>query len=298
MNAIISLCLLLSLLSLMVVGECSELPGGVIKSVVGEGSTGPDSGQPVFTYPQGSFRAGDPSNFVVPQVSRPASPQQPATPETENDVNNSMTGPQIAFTMTSDVAGAGSFTMRNFLEGQGNENKAYQLMSAKYGNLNQTRELSFSRDSQSVDMDNETGTLNYALTKIDIQDSIGFFGLSYSDISKFKNNNDFIQDENRAGALSRTSTYRSQSLKVNEDDDVQSELLNNYIVYNINTKFVGSSNLHTTTNGTEIMQSYIGQIAMQRGIASQLRFNHTMSEDSMLECCPVPSVNELAEIYR
>jgi len=265
----------------MVIGECSELPGGESRSIVGESSIGTASDQPVFNYPQGSFRAGDPSNYVVPQVNLPKPNPEPKDNST-GDEGNSSGNHQMAFAMTSDVAGTGSFTMRTCLEGQGIDNRAYQLMSAKYGNLNQSRELIFSKDSQNVDTGN--GTIDYALAKIGIQDSLEFFGLSYNDIAKFKNYKDSIQDETTAGAISKTSIYSSQSLNVNEDDDVSKELLNNYTIYNIDTKFVGSSNLHAITNGTEIMQSYIGQIAMHRGIASQLRYNHTMGEDPMLEC--------------
>ena len=280
MNAIFSLCLLL--LSLMVIGECSELPGGESRSIVGESSIGTASDQPVFTYPQGSFRGGDPSNYVVPQVNLPKPTPKNPEANSNGEEGNGSANSQMAFAMTSDVAGTGSFTMRTSLEGQGIDNRAYQLMSAKYGNLNQSRELSFSKDSQDVDTGN--GTIYYALAKIDIQDSTGFVGLSYNDIAKFKNYKDSIQDETTAGAISRTSMYRSQSMDVNEDDDVSTELLNNYTIYNIDTKFVGSSNLHAITNGTEIMQSYIGQIAMHRGIASQLRYNHTMGEDPILDC--------------
>jgi hypothetical protein len=265
----------------MVIGECSELPGGESRSIVGENSIGTASDQPVFTYPQGSFRAGDPSNYVVPQVNLPKPKPNPEANSNEGE-NSSTTSSPMDFAMTSDVAGTGSFTMRYCLEGQGIDNRAYQLTSAKYGNLNQSRELNFTNEISTGSTD--TGTINYALAKIDIQDSLGFVGLSYNDIAKFKNYKDSIQDETTAGAISRTSIYSSQSLNVNEDDDVSKELINNYTVYNIDTKFVGSSNLHAITNGTEIMQSYIGQIAMHRALASQLRYNHTMGEDAMLEC--------------
>ena len=289
MHKIPVFCLLF--LVLIVIGECIDLPGGESISVSGQDSAGAASGQPpVYSYPRWSFRAGDPSNYVVPSVKIPPRPTPDSDGSSEGDIYSEGQGTRgtrvSSFTMTSDVAGNGSFAIRSCLEGQKYENKAYQLMSAKYGNLSQSRELSYSTDSQS-DLETETGTVDYALAKIDMRDSTIFIGQSYNDITELKNNDALIQDDfTRAGAISKNSLYSSQALKVNlEDAESTQKLLNNYIVYSIDTRFVGSSNLHAITNNTEVDQFHVGQFALNRSIVSQLRCNNTTFADSWLECC-------------
>jgi hypothetical protein len=133
----------------------------------------------------------------------------------------------------------------------------------------------------------DSGSVDYAQAKIDKNDSILFVGQSYNDITELHNNDDLIQDDIiRAGAISKNSSYSSQSLKVNIENEINNtELINNYIIYSTNTRFVGSSNLHAITNGTEIDQFYSGQFAIDRSIVSQLRFSNITAEDSWLDCC-------------
>jgi hypothetical protein len=291
MNWILFLWLLL--LGSIVIGECFDLPGGESQSIAGQNSigTGTASGQPVFKYPKGSFSAGDASNYVVPQVFLPKPTRESQTSATNNINGNVTVSPQMAFDMRSNVTGIGSFATRNYLDMNEYDNKAYQLTSAKFGNLTQSRELSFLKDSAASSTD--LGTFSYALSQLGVQDSTSFVGLSYNDIAKFKNNKDFIQDVTRTGAISRASVYRSQSLKVDDEDENRSRemlLVNDYTAYGVDTRFVGSSDLHAITNGTEIMQSYIGQIALNRKISSQFMANDTFLDEPWLPCCNSPFI--------
>jgi hypothetical protein len=286
---------LLLFLVLMLVGECYDMSGGESTSVVGPGSIGTSSSQPVYDYSRGSFSTGRPSNYVVPQINIRSTNSESDTSSGSNS-NGTLTGsPQMAFAMTSDVAGTGAFAIRNYLAAKESDNKAYQLMSAKNGSLTHSSELSFYKDSQ-TSTDEDTNTLYYAIAKIAILDSISFVGKSYSDISRFENNEDFIQDVTRAGAISKGRLYHSQSLMANFTNVTDSkDVRNNYIVYDVSGRFVGSSNLHAITNNTEIMQSYIGEIAMNRNITSQVRYNRTSVMDPVLECCN-PSLGSITSL--
>jgi len=273
----LSLCILF--LGFILIGECYDLHGGDNKVVIGLGSDGTASSPPVYSYPKNTIITRDPSNYVVPVITLPQSTSTDSTSTDGSNLSGSGIGTMM-FTMTSDVAGTGSFAVRSKLDGQENDYKAYQSISAKYGILTQSRKMRFAEDE-------ETSTeLNYTLAKIDSQDSIKFFGRSYSDISKFQNKNDLIQEFMRAGAISKTSQFSSQYLQLSLDNANDTKTLyNNYTAYNIDTRFVGSSDLHAITNGTEIMQSYIGQIALTRKISSQFMGNDTFLDDYWLPCC-------------
>lgn len=287
MHKIPVFCLLF--LVLIVIGECIELPGGKSISVSGQDSAGSASGQPpVFSYPGVSFSAGHPSNYVVPAVKIPPSPSSSESKESSQGSNlaGTTSNQVLGFTMMSDVSGTGKFATWSCLGGQKYMNKAHELMSAISGDLTQSSQLSYSVDRES-NVETDSVTFGYALAKIDKRDSILFVGQSYNDITELHNNNDLLQDDIiRAGAVSRTSVYSSQSLKVNIEDEINNtELVNNYIVYNTGSRFVGSSNLHAITNGTEIDQFYSGQYALNRTIVSQLRFSNITTANSWLDCC-------------
>ncbi|HQI67477.1 MAG: hypothetical protein KBI12_04740 [Methanothrix sp.] len=278
--------LIILILILMMCIECYSydwhLPGGESVSVHGPDSAGSGTGSgqpPVYEYPSSSFSAGNPANYVVPRV-KVATP-----PKTDKDgkltiiANESGISP-MTFAMTSDVNGIGRFSIMNRFDAQGYDNKAYQLLSAKYGSLNQSRDLSYLTTGNSI----ATDTIEYTLAWIDIKDSMRFFGQSYTDINKFKNKNDFIQDTTRTGAIARTSIYRSQAFSMNNS------LFDNYTVYNhtiykTEGRLVGTSDLHAITDNNEILESYMGNIALNRTILSQLRSNYTAVDSSPLECC-------------
>jgi len=183
--------------------------------------------------------------------------------------------------MMSDVNGTGSFAVRSKLEGRDVVGyKACQSVSARYGDLDQSRIIKFSEYSAA------TTEYNYLMANIDSQDAIYFVGKSYSDISRFQNRDDSIQEYISAGAISKASRFKSQYLRVSINDSNDTKTLyNNYAVYNINTKFVGSSDLHAVTNSTDIMQSYIGQITLNRTIYNQFMSNDTFVQDHWLPCC-------------
>lgn len=106
--------------------------GGVYLSM-GRGLCSSDtgSGQPVYEYPRSSSSAGNPANYVVPRV-KVATP-----PKTDKDgkltiISNESGISPMTFAMTSDVNGIGRFSIMNRFDALGYDNKAYQLLSAKY----------------------------------------------------------------------------------------------------------------------------------------------------------------------
>lgn len=169
------------------------------------------------------------------------------------------------------------------MDGSEYDNNAYQLMSARYGNLTQSREVSFIKERRSGSLGSDE--ITYSLAQISIQDSMRFLGMSYTDLTRFRSDRDLIQEGIRTGAISRTSMYRSQSLDLQLEGDNYRHLMNNYTAYNIDTRFVGSSNLHVITNSSEIFESYIGRIAVKRDLGSQMKLNDTIYDVGMLECC-------------
>jgi hypothetical protein len=272
----------LLLLCLILVGECYNLPGGENIAITGQGSAGTDSSPPVYDYPKTTVITRDPAKYIVPSINIiKTTPEANPSSEGNNASGLSSATPTMVFTMTSDVAGMGSFAVRSNLDGHDKEDyKAFQTISAKYGNLTQSREMRFAEAEQ-------TGSdLSYSLASIDTQDSIKFYGQSYSDISRFQNKDDLIQENLKSGAISKASRFISQYYaQVSLADNGTKKLYNNYTVYNIDTRFVGSSDLHAITNGTEIRQSYIGQIALERKIASQFMANETLLDDEWLPSC-------------
>jgi hypothetical protein len=272
-------------LFLIVIGECIDSPGGFSISTSGN-SAGSTSGQPpAFSYPPGSsFKAGNPSNYVVPIVKIPPHPNPSPNQQTTNNASNGTGIQKLYFSMTSDVKGNGSFALLSRMDGQENDDRTYQLISAPYGSLSQSRIMTYGKDSESTDT--EEGSLNYSLDQINVKDSLLFVGQSYSDVTKLKNNANIIRDYTRAGAIAKDSAYGIQSFTATFDNITSlKELVNNYLAYKINTRFVGSSDLHAIANGSEIMQSYAGQIALNRTIGSQFKSNLTAYEDPVLGCC-------------
>jgi hypothetical protein len=296
MHKIIVLCVFI--MALVMIGECIELPGGQSQSITGQGSAGNAAGQqtgqpPAFTYPPGSFSAGRTNtiNLQVPTVNIPANRNKESNQSTTTggETGTSTTLQSLAFTMTSDVKGSGNFAVSSFLEGHGYDNKAYQLFSSVNGSLTQSRNIKFIQDRKSG-ASTDVGTMSYELAKIDVQDSTLFSGSSYNDVTKLNNHEDLIQDVTNARAIAKNSAYGSQSFSLAYDNETSTEgLVNNYLAYKIDTNFVGSSSLHAVTNGTDIMQSYIGRIRMNRTIADQSRVHETTAEDTQLECCKTSS---------
>ncbi len=270
-------------LVIVTAAESLNLRGGESVTVTGPDSRYSSGPLPVYNYPRSSFGIGTPSSYVLPAV-KVRMPTPESKTSAKGNVSYGMSSqPLMIFTMSSDVAGTGRFSMRSFMDGREYDNNAYQLMSARYGNLTQSREVSFIKESQAGSL--ETDEIGYALAKIDIQDSIRFFGVSYTDLTRFRNDKDMIQEGIRTGAIVRTSMYRSQSLDMHLEGDSYRHLMNNYTAYNIDTRFVGSSNLHVITNSSEIFESYIGRIAIKRDLGSQMRLNDTVHDVGMLECC-------------
>lgn len=270
------------LLGLILIGECYEdLPGGENMAVIGhgQGSDGSASSPPVYGYPKNAIITRDPSNYVVPVINIPRPNPSDGTSTSSNGNLSSSRDGTIFFAMTSDVEGSGSFAVKSKFEEHDESYKAYQSVSARYGNLTQSRKMSFSEDEQA------STDIAYSLGKIDIDESIQFVGISYSDISRFRNKDDLIQENIRAGAISKESRFISQYLQISLDNNETKTLYNNYTIYNIGTRFVGSSDLHSITNGTEVMQTYIGEIALNRKIASQFKANNTFLTDEWLPCC-------------
>ena len=269
----------LLLLGLVLIGECHELPGGENIAVNGQATSGTGSSPPVYNYPKTTVITRDPANYMVPATTIPKRPTT-ETPAGSNNISSLGTAaPTMVFTLTSDVEGTGFFALRSKLEKQDEDYRAYQSISAIYGNLTHSRKMRFTEDEQ-ISTD-----INYTLVNIDTQDSIEFVGKSYRDISRFQNKDDLIQEKMRAGAISKTSRFVSQHLQVSFDNNETKTLRNDYTVYNIDTRFVGSSDLRATTNGTEIMQTYIGQIVLNRKIGSQFVANDTFLDDQWLPCC-------------
>lgn len=276
--------IIMCILLFMVPVECQSLPGG--ESII---VTGPDlissSGQPpVYNYPRISFGMGDPSSYVVPAVKVKPGPE-PSDKNKSSSVIPSGTGtqPAMVFTMSSDVSGTGRFFQRSFVDGDGYDDKAYQLMSARYGNLTQSRDVSFIKERGAGSLGSDEA--NYTLARIEIQDTMRFFGISYTDLTKLKNDRDIVQEDTRTGAIARTTSYRSQSLDLYLEGETYKHLMNNYLLYNIDTRLVGSTNLHAVTNTTEIFESYLGRIAIKRYIGNHLMFNGTAADAGGLECC-------------
>ncbi|HOL44782.1 MAG TPA: hypothetical protein PK659_11050, partial [Methanothrix sp.] len=195
----------------MIPADCQSLPGGESVTVTGEGSMHSAGQPPVYSYPGSSFSMGDPSNYVVPAVKvKPTPPKPNPNPSENNESYGSSGQPVMVFMMSSDVSGTGRFSTRSFMDGREYDNNAYQLMSARYGNLTQSREVSFIKESVSGSLGSYATT--YALAQISIRDSMRFLGMSYTDLTRFRNDKDMIQEGIRTGAIVRTSMYRSQSL--------------------------------------------------------------------------------------
>ncbi|ABK14856.1 hypothetical protein [Methanothrix thermoacetophila] len=272
-------------IAIMIPAKCLSLPGGESVTVIGEGSTSssPPGQPPVYRYPGISFGMGDPSNYVVPIVKPKPTPPKPDGKSGQNVSYGTSVSPVMVFTMSSDVSGTGRFSTRSFMDGSEYDNNAYQLMSARYGNLTQSREVSFIKERRSGSLGSDE--ITYSLAQISIQDSMRFLGMSYTDLTRFRSDRDLIQEGIRTGAISRTSMYRSQSLDLQLEGDNYRHLMNNYTAYNIDTRFVGSSNLHVITNSSEIFESYIGRIAVKRDLGSQMKLNDTIYDVGMLECC-------------
>jgi hypothetical protein len=284
---------MLLIISLFLIGDCEELfqmPGGGSKSV------GPNdkpiydesSSPPVYNSPRTVVITRDPANYMNPAVTI-----SKFTPSTDtSSKNNNLSGlgggtGTFGFSMTSEVAGTGKFSARSMLEGlNGLDHKAYNSVSAKYGDLTQSRNIKFFEDSS------DGSEFNYTRGNIYTQESTKFFGNSYSDISKYQNNEDLIQEIITSGAISKNSSFASQHVQVSLDGNETKTLHNNYTAYNIDTRFVGSSDLHSITNGTEIMQTYIGQIVLVRKIVSQFMSNDTLLADEWLPCCNSSSISD------
>lgn len=274
--------IIMCILLLMMPVECQSLPGGESITVIGPDFRSSSGQPPVYNYPRGAVGMGDPSNYVVPAVKVKPSPKPPDGNKSSSLIGGG-TQPAMVFTMSSDVSGTGRFVQRSFVDGEGYDDKTYQLMSARYGNLTQSREVSFIKER--VDGSLGSDAANYTLARIEIQDTMRFFGLSYTDLTKLKNDRDRVQEDTRTGAISRTTSYRSQSLDLYLEGETYKHLMNNYLVYNIDTRLVGSTNLHAVTNTTEIFESYLGRIAIKRSIGNHLMFNGTAADAGGLECC-------------
>ncbi len=133
--------LLLLMLGFILIGECYEARGENI-AVIGPGSSfGTASPPPIYNSPKTIVITRNPANYMTPAVTiSKFTPTTDTPPKNDNLSSLGTSNPTMVFTMTSDVKGMGGFAVRSKLEGPDDEDyKAYQSVSARYGNLTQSR---------------------------------------------------------------------------------------------------------------------------------------------------------------
>lgn len=276
----ITVLLVLTYVAGTVIGE--SITGGQTIVITGKGSNGNGALAPVISQPNSQSPVFDPSKLPIPVVNISPNPK----PNPSNNNNNiaftsgSVSYSPLVLEITSDVKGTGSFSQLSKIV-RGNLVSG-QAAKADYGNLNQSKTTTFASDQSSSD----TSVSQQAV--LSLKGSVSFNGNSYSERSSFANGPDIVHDSFEAGSINKSSSYFSWYYNNNGTDvyDNPYVQLNRSTIYDINTRFVGSSRFSAKLNNSVLANDFIGYIALKRRLNSQESFSLKSDNLSSLLCCP------------
>jgi len=271
----------LALLCLVCICTGAEIQSGNSVQVIGAGSGG-SGGQPPVALgqpiPPSTIKIPfNPNQLEIPVVYIPT-PNPPGPSPSNNNLTGfeSASSTPVIFRTTSDVNGTGSFSQwasMSYLDF-----RAKQTSSAIYGNLAQSKDLTFAKEASLSD------TSTYRAAVLSSRDSVLFSGNSYSENNNYLNDKDILHETFNAGAINKNANFLGFLMVSTENDSVQTSEYRRVMNHDVDTRFVGTSSYDAKINDSIISQDYNGYMSLKRSLRSNLSSYNTSIEDDELPC--------------